>query len=118
MRVDARPTRPPSCPIAHGEGRFAVDSGETLEGLRAAGQIALVYSGAGGLAAGGEYPANPNGSVDDIAGICNAAGNALGLMPHPENNVIARERDGESRKSYTEACLALWKNGVAFAKGM
>ena len=114
---------PLACPIAHGEGRFVVDSDAALERLRDEGQIALVYgrddgSAAGGVPADGEYPANPNGSVADIAGICNPAGNALGLMPHPENNVVVRGRDGEASRERTRACLALWKNGVDYAKEM
>ena len=73
--------------MAHGEGRFVVDSDQTLAELRDRDQIAFIYARADGSPAGGEYPANPNGSVADIAGICNAAGNVLGLMPHPENNM-------------------------------
>ena len=68
--------------------------------------------------ANGEYPANPNGSVADVAGICNPAGNVLGLMPHPENNVVVRARDGEARRERTRACLALWRNGVEHANGL
>jgi len=104
------------CPIAHGEGRFVVDSGEALARLYGCGQVALLYSNPDGSPPRGEYPANPNGSVADIAGICNRAGNVLGLMPHPENNVVYRDRDSQARKMATEACLALWKNGVDYAK--
>ncbi len=75
------------CPVAHGEGRFVVDSDKNLAELRAGDQIAFTYTLADGSPAGGKYPDNPNGSVADIAGICNAAGNVLGLMPHPENNL-------------------------------
>lgn len=107
---------PLACPIAHGEGRFVVDAEATLEKLRSAGQIALVYGDDDGRPANGEYPANPNGSVADVAGICNPAGNVLGLMPHPENNVVVRARDGEARRERTRACLALWRNGVEHAK--
>ncbi len=59
-------------PIAHGEGCYVADEA-TLAGLRANDQILLRYAGA-----------NPNGSLDDIAGIRNRAGNVFGLMPHPE----------------------------------
>lgn len=107
-----------ACPIAHGEGRFVVDSDATLASLRDGGQIALVYADPLGKPAGGVYPANPNGSVADIAGICNPAGNVLGLMPHPENNVILRSRDSALRRTYTEACLTLWQSGVAYARGL
>ncbi len=67
-------------PIAHGEGRYFANP-ETLDALAAGKQIVLRYCDAAGRVGG---DANPNGSSDDIAGICNAAGNVLGLMPHPE----------------------------------
>jgi phosphoribosylformylglycinamidine synthase len=58
-------------PIAHGEGRYQCDP-EQLQSLEDGGQVVL------------RYRANPNGSVADVAGITNKAGNVLGLMPHPE----------------------------------
>ncbi len=69
-----------SLPISHGEGRFVADPG-TIADLEASGRIVLRYADASGevTAAG-----NPNGSMNGIAGIVNAAGNVLGLMPHPE----------------------------------
>jgi phosphoribosylformylglycinamidine synthase len=104
-----------ACPVAHGEGRFVVDAAGTLDELESAGRIALVYVDGTGRPAGGAYPANPNGSVADIAGICNAAGNVLGLMPHPENNVVYRNRAGAISPLATAACLELWKSGVEYA---
>jgi phosphoribosylformylglycinamidine synthase subunit PurQ / glutaminase len=83
-------------PVAHGEGRFLARDPGALERLRERGQIALRYvrpmghdrghDGADGGTADG-YPANPNGSVEDIAGICDRTGRVLGLMPHPERNL-------------------------------
>ena len=73
-------------PIAHGEGRLVVRDGSTLARLEARGQIALRYVEAGGSPARG-YPSNPNGSAADIAGLCDATGRVLGLMPHPERNL-------------------------------
>jgi phosphoribosylformylglycinamidine synthase len=58
-------------PINHFEGNYTCDE-RTLAELRAEGRIVL------------RYVDNPNGSIDDIAGICNGAGNVVGLMPHPE----------------------------------
>ena len=58
-------------PIAHGEGRYQVDPAE-LDRLEQQGQVVL------------RYGANPNGSIADVAGLTNAMGNVLGLMPHPE----------------------------------
>ena len=76
------------CPVAHGEGRFRTDN-DTLERLRSNGCIAFQYATGDGTLAGGTYPLNPNGSVADIAGICNPAGNIIGLMPHPEDHIEA-----------------------------
>jgi phosphoribosylformylglycinamidine synthase len=76
------------CPVAHGEGNFQVCDTATLEKLETDNLIALRYVDANGRPAGGRYPANPNGSVADIAGICNARGNVLGLMPHPEDHIL------------------------------
>lgn len=73
-------------PVAHGEGRFVVREPRVLERLKSKRQIALRYVAADGGPARG-YPANPNGSVEDIAGICDPSGRVLGLMPHPERNL-------------------------------
>ncbi len=70
-------------PVAHGEGRFHAPP-EVLEELRGDGRIALCYADDRGRPAAGKFPANPNGSLDDIAGITAAGGRILGLMPHPE----------------------------------
>mgnify|MGYP003540918190 FL=1 len=71
-------------PIAHGEGNYYCDE-ETLAELKANNQIAFTYAGE-----------NPNGSLEDIAGIVNKEGNVLGMMPHPERaaNEIVGSADG------------------------
>ncbi|MEK4627014.1 MAG: phosphoribosylformylglycinamidine synthase subunit PurQ [Solibacillus sp.] len=71
-------------PIAHGEGNYYCDE-ETLVKLKANNQIAFTYEGD-----------NPNGSLEDIAGIVNEQGNVLGMMPHPERaaNEIVGGADG------------------------
>ena len=67
-------------PIAHGEGQYYCDDA-TLADLQANDQIVFRYCNEGGeLTPEG----NPNGSLDNIAGICNKNRNVLGLMPHPE----------------------------------
>jgi phosphoribosylformylglycinamidine synthase I len=71
------------CPVAHGEGNFYC-SQETLQRLKRQKMIAFTYCREDLRPAEGEYPFNPNGSVDDIAGITSADGRVLGLMPHPE----------------------------------
>ncbi len=67
-------------PIAHAEGNY-VDTDEALDDLERAGQVVFRYVDADGSVAPG---ANLNGSKRSIAGVCNAEGNVLGLMPHPE----------------------------------
>jgi phosphoribosylformylglycinamidine synthase subunit PurQ / glutaminase len=67
-------------PISHGEGRFVADPA-TLDELEASGRVVLRYADATGTITDA---ANPNGSLRAIAGIVNAGGNVLGLMPHPE----------------------------------
>jgi phosphoribosylformylglycinamidine synthase I len=68
-------------PVKHGEGRFVHPDPAALD---AAGQVLARYCAADGTVGG---DANPNGSVDDIAGVTNDRGNVLGLMPHPEHAV-------------------------------
>jgi len=70
-------------PVAHGEGRFTSRTDGRVWELAAAGQAPLRYATAeGGIAAG--FPDNPNGSEEVVAAVCNARGNVLALMPHPE----------------------------------
>jgi phosphoribosylformylglycinamidine synthase I len=71
------------CPVAHGEGNFSCSPG-TLERIRRQKMIAFTYCREDLSPARGEYPYNPNGSLEDIAGITSADGKVLGLMPHPE----------------------------------
>jgi len=73
-------------PVAHGEGKFVVQDNEVLLHLRNNGQIAFRYCNENGAAP--RYPDNPNGSVDDIAGITDRTGRILGLMPHPERHFL------------------------------
>ncbi|MCO5296292.1 MAG: phosphoribosylformylglycinamidine synthase subunit PurQ [Fimbriimonadaceae bacterium] len=73
-------------PVAHGEGRYVCDEA-TLKRLQDEDRIAFRYVGPRGES-GREH--NPNGSVDAIAGVLNARGNVLGLMPHPERATKAR----------------------------
>ena len=71
------------CPVAHGEGNFSC-SKDTLDRIRRQKMIAFTYCREDLTPARGEYPYNPNGSMEDIAGITSADGKVLGLMPHPE----------------------------------
>ncbi len=71
------------CPVAHGEGNFYCAK-STLDRIRRQKMIAFTYCREDLTPARGEYPYNPNGSLEDIAGITSADGKVLGLMPHPE----------------------------------
>jgi phosphoribosylformylglycinamidine synthase len=110
--------RPIEVPVAHGEGRFVARDGAVLDRLRANGQIALRYIAASGGPPG--YPANPNGSVDAIAGICNPAGNVLGLMPHPEDAILSQQHPRWTREPWrTEGDgLAIFRNAVRYARAL
>lgn len=83
-------------PIAHGEGNYYCDP-ETLARLKANNQIVFRYEGE-----------NPNGSLDDIAGICNERGNVLGMMPHPERAVHAWMSSDDGKRVFT-SILKTWE---------
>ncbi len=95
---------PIHCPIAHGEGRYVHPDPESLA---AAGQVALRYRST-----------NPNGSVDDIAGVSDPTGLVLGLMPHPENNIVLRQHPRHCRGGggVSHLGLRVFEAGVAHAK--
>lgn len=111
-------------PIAHGEGRFLPADEQVRQRLWQSGHVALTYAHAAGPDANAQEPANPNGSTDDIAGICDSSGLVLGLMPHPERHIDAQQHPawsrqpagGEGRAQCREgAGLAVFRSGVAHA---
>jgi phosphoribosylformylglycinamidine synthase len=104
------------CPIAHGEGNFQTSELFPLSSLVENDQIALAYIGADRSPANGEYPTNPNGSMLEIAGICNPQGNVLGLMPHPENHIHPHRHPQWTRRMSHHSGLSLFKNGVKYAR--
>jgi phosphoribosylformylglycinamidine synthase I len=106
------------CPVAHGEGRFVLQSAKDLKTLRARDMVALTYVLPDGSPAGGAYPANPNGSLGDIAGVCNEKGNVLGLMPHPEDHIYQWQHPRFGRGEAGQLGLALYENGVYYAEEM
>ncbi len=103
------------CPVAHGEGNFVPRDAEVLDRLALCDQIALRYARPDGRPADGAYPFNPNGSRGDVAGVCNAAGNVLGLMPHPEDHLKPYQHPRWTRGESGQAGLALFANGVRYA---
>ena len=83
--------------VKHNEGNYTVDPA-TFEAMKANDQIVLRYVDAAGERAPG---ANPNGSLDDIAGVCNETRTVFGMMPHPENSVEAELAGGaDGRKLF------------------
>jgi phosphoribosylformylglycinamidine synthase I len=105
-----------TCPVAHGEGNFQTSEIFPLASFVTQEQIALSYICADGSPANGRYPINPNGSILDIAGICNPQGNVLGLMPHPENHIHAWQHPRHTRGEGGQSGLRLFENGVKYAK--
>jgi phosphoribosylformylglycinamidine synthase len=106
-------TEPIYCPVAHGEGRLIARDEATRQALMHDGLVALTYAAAdGGPAA---YPFNPNGSDMAIAGLCNPAGNVLGLMPHPENHIFAWQHPHFHAEQVGMDGLRLFRNGLKFA---
>ncbi|CAN5444990.1 phosphoribosylformylglycinamidine synthase subunit PurQ [soil metagenome] len=96
-------------PAAHGEGRFITRKEWILQGLEQAGQAVLKYSGS-------EFPANPNGSQGNIAGITDATGHVLGLMPHPERHMLGVHHPRWTREGLKAEGdgLQLFRNGVDY----
>ncbi len=101
-------------PVAHGEGKFIPKGEEVLDQLKKNGQIVMQYVDERGKTAG--YPCNPNGSIENIAGICNPAGNVFGLMPHPERHVTKYNHPQWTRKKLPEEGdgLAIFRNAVNY----
>lgn len=107
-----------TCPIAHGEGNFQVTNIFPLSSFVENDQIALTYTYPDATPASGEYPFNPNGSLLDIAGICNPQGNVLGLMPHPENHIHPYQHPQWTRGVKGNTGLKLFENGVSYARSL
>ncbi len=85
-------------PVAHGEGKFVPADRAVRDAIWDGGHVALVYAKPDGAPAGGAFPDNPNGSVDDIAGVCDATGLVFGLMPHPERYVDPTQHPAWTRR--------------------
>jgi len=112
-------------PIRHGEGKFYADT-SVIKHLLENNQVAIQYAMPDGAPAKGNFPHNPNGSVDDIAGICDSTGRIFGLMPHPEafnhwtnhpdwTRIKERlKREGKTPDKGITAGIRIFKNGVDY----
>lgn len=105
-------------PVAHAEGKFIPKNEEILKKLKENNQIVFTYCDEKGESGG--YPCNPNGSICDIAGICDITGRIFGLMPHPERHIhytqhpywtrISKRNEGDG--------LKIFSNGVEFMRNI
>jgi phosphoribosylformylglycinamidine synthase len=104
------------CPVAHAEGRLVCED-DVLERMSDADQIALRYVAPDGQSPV-PFPYNPNGSVDDIAGITDPTGRILGLMPHPERNQFTWQdpRFHRGTAPRTPEGMLLFKNAMRHLK--
>jgi len=103
-------------PVAHGEGKFIPLSKKLLDELKQNNQIVFKYSAKDGKVP--QYPLDPNGSTDQIAGISNIKGNVFGLMPHPERYVFALQHP--AREGYDGQFgwgHIVFHNAVNYVKG-
>lgn len=109
-------------PIAHAEGKFVTTDPSLLSAWQANGQLALRYAMADGSnpslsqEPAVPYPLNPNGSVADIAGVCDATGRVFGLMPHPERFIDPVQHPRWTREPKREQGdgLAIFENAVNY----
>ncbi|NQT10855.1 MAG: phosphoribosylformylglycinamidine synthase I [Desulfobacteraceae bacterium] len=112
-------------PIRHGEGKFYSDK-DIIQRLTKNNQVVIQYALPDGNPAEGKFPFNPNGSINDIAGICDPTGRIFGLMPHPEafnhwtnhpdwtRDKEKIKRSGKKPDSNLTTGIRIFKNGVDF----
>jgi phosphoribosylformylglycinamidine synthase len=120
IHLQARPGKCPflkgydrfTLPVAHGEGNFICREPWILQGLEQAGQVVLQYVDREGKP--GPYPVNPSGAQGDVAGVCDASGLVLGLMPHPERHVLPTQHPRWTREGLASEGegLRLFRNAV------
>lgn len=105
-------------PIRHGEGKFYCDSEAILERIELEHLAVLKYSGPDYREPTMEFPANPNGSINAIAGVCDPTGRLMGLMPHPEAFVHYTQHPRWTREDLPEDGdgLTLYRNAADYVK--
>ena len=95
-------------PVRHGEGKLVAPP-EVLKDIEGRGLVALRYGGSG-------YPDNPNGSLNDIAGLCDPSGRVFGLMPHPEAYLHRTNHPRWTRGESGTLGLEVFRNAVDYAE--
>ncbi|MFP4472961.1 MAG: phosphoribosylformylglycinamidine synthase I [Candidatus Omnitrophota bacterium] len=104
-------------PVAHAEGKFLPQSEDILRRMQDNGQVIFRYAAADGSVP--DYPLNPNGSADNIAGITDCTGRILGMMPHPERHFLFRQHPYWTRLDKPGELgegAEIFKNGVRYVK--
>ncbi len=102
-------------PVAHGEGKFVTRDAAALDALREGGQVVIRYVDASGQP--GPYPINPNGSIDDVAGICDPTGRIFALMPHPERFAEPTQHPKWTRSKPARADgMTMFQNALDYLK--
>ena len=107
-------------PVAHAEGKFVARDHQVLDRLDEQGQLVLRYASAAdgptSCDAPLPYPQNPNGSLRNVAGVCDATGRVFGLMPHPERFVDPTQHPHWTRhpRASQGAGLQIFQNAVAY----
>lgn len=101
-------------PVAHAEGKFVPAGEETLKRLADEDRLVCTYVDEGGKRGG--YPVNPNGSVADIAGVCDETGLIFGLMPHPERHVLPYHHPRWTRRGEVQEGdgVVIFRNGIRY----
>jgi len=113
--VFIEPGRQIYLPIAHAEGKIVVKDQSMLETLRSEESIAFKYVDERGNE--GDYPVNPNGSVDAIAGLTDATGRVLGLMPHPERFIRPTQHPRWTREKNVDGDgMTIFRNAVTYVR--
>jgi phosphoribosylformylglycinamidine synthase len=105
-------------PVRHGEGKFIAKDRAALKRIHEDQRVVVQYSDEHCRTATMDYPYNPNGAVDAIAGICDETGRIFGLMPHPEAYLHYTNHPRWTREKLPEEGmgLALFKNAVKFIR--
>jgi phosphoribosylformylglycinamidine synthase len=105
-------------PVRHGEGKFISQSSALLSQIEKKYLCALYYCNEKGIPSM-EYPANPNGSINAVAGICDESGRLFGLMPHPEAYLypVNHPRWTRGKLPLEGQGLVIFRNAVNFIRG-
>jgi len=114
-------------PVRHGEGKFYAST-DDIESLFKNNQVVAQYANEDGNRANGQWPENPNGSLEDIAGICDPTGRIFGLMPHPEafnhftnhpnwtEKKRVLEKEGKGIENLEGDGIRIFRNAVEYIK--